>query len=251
MIILIKNEIYKLLKSKRYYAFVGIIMILIILFAVATNSVFNLNSSSGNTIDFIKPHDFPKEILGIMADFLLPIFVTLIITFFISDEFVSGTFKLPLLHGFKKWEVIMAKAITTIIVTFFILVITILFSYLVSYIFWGNKVFNHKVVVQTIKCYLSPMIAIIALIFTVITISILLRNSGIIIGVVGAILVIGSILGNLIPEANKYLLTYYLKAFVMELDKIDMFFAIIICAIYGIISFALGNEILKKLEINK
>lgn len=251
MSMLVKNEFFKLLKSKRYYVFICIVIALIILLAIATKSILNSESVNEEIINRIRPYDFPMQVLGSMTDFLLPVFLTLIITFFISDEFVATTFKLPLLHGFKRVEVLLAKVITTIIVVFLLLVITFLVSYGISFMIWGSEVYNTAVILETIKGYILTLVPLISFMFIIVTIALLSKNSGVVIGIMVSLLVGGFLIGSLIPKVNKYSIVYYLKAFAVSSENLDLVFSSIVCILYCVVFFVVSNQIVRRLEINK
>ena len=251
MFLILKNELYKIFHNKRIYMFLIILLLFIVAIAYLINSIEPSLQMSATMLDKLKGAYFPIQILSTISDLLLPMFVTLIITLLFSDEYYNGTLKIPLLNGFTRIELITAKLLISIITTIIMLICVFALSYLTSFLFWGDAVSNNKVFVKTVQVYSLTLLPFIALITIVLFLSMFIKNSGIIIGVIVSVLVLSSFISSLFPGASQYILTYYLKAFSAKLDGINLSKSISICIAYGIVFLAGVYARFSRMEIDK
>lgn len=251
MISIIGNELYKIFRSKRIYIFLAILLVFSVGIAFLVSNITPSEQISAEMIDMLKGPYFPAQILSIISDLLLPIFATLIITFLISDEYDNGTLKLPLLHGFSRGRVIISKVIAGILVTVLMLLFVLVAAYGMGLLLWGSRVVDSGQFVNTLKAYSLTVLPFITLILLTAFIAILVKNSGIVIGVMVAIFVLGSFVSGVFPNVSTYLPTYYLKAFASSLDKINYSRALLVCGIYGVAAYAAAYLKFFRMEIQK
>lgn len=251
MFCMLKNELYKIFHSRRIYVFLSILFVFSAALAVLISSITPSEQISEEMLKNLKGAYFPVQILSTITDLLLPIFITLIITFIISDEYDNGTLKLPLLHGFSRGWVIVSKVLASTIVMILMLAFVYVVSYGAGLIFWGSSVIEKTVALSTLKAYLLTMLPFLAFIIIASFLAILFKNSGVVIGIVVAILVLSSFIGALFPDASTYIITYYLKAFSSSVANLEYLRAVIVCLIYGVVFYIASYLKFFKMEIQK
>jgi|GEM_PF-4514663 len=249
MVSIFKNELYKLFHSRRIYIFSGIMLVTLIGFAIIINSISPSELITTDMIDEMKGINFPLQFLSTISDLLLPVFVVLIMTFFVSDEYESGTLKLPILQGFRRESIIIAKTLISIFFSFLMVAFVYLAANMVSLGLWGTKSYTADGLLSITKIFLLSVIPIIALVTFTMLLSLLVKNSGLVIGILIAILVFSSLIGSMFPEVSKYMFTYHLKAFAQITDS--YLNGILTCTVSAIIFLMSALFTFNKMEIHK
>lgn len=85
---------------------------------------------------------FPIYCIQTHIDIVGPIFVAFVCAILVSGEFSNGMFKQPLLNGISKIELAFSKIFSLVIITIICFLFSILFSYVVGFIMWGNSIFS-------------------------------------------------------------------------------------------------------------
>lgn len=250
MLAVFRNELTKILKSKRFYIFAAIMVIISALFGIVVFNMQKMGTVSEKMMHQMIGGYFPIQILGIVSDMLLPIFSTLLAGFLITDEYNNGTLKLPLLCGHSRKNVLTAKIASISITMAFIMAVTFISSHIIAILIWGfNSV--KKMFIGNMAIYGETFLAILSWGVCMVLLSLWIQNSGVLIGVVVSILVAGSLIGNVFPGIAKYILIYYFKAFSSLAGAINYLLAVGVCMGSMIVFCSIAYWRFGKLEIQK
>ena len=128
---LVKNEYYKLFKKKKLYIFAVIIT------GMAFIPVI-INRLEEAGVNFTV-NTLALENLSWSTEMIIPIFLAVLVADLITGEYKEGTFKLSMLGGATRIELLAAKIITLISATLILVFFTMMISYLSGAIFleWG------------------------------------------------------------------------------------------------------------------
>lgn len=85
---------------------------------------------------------FPIYCIQSHIDIVGPIFVAFVCAIIVSGEFSNGMFKQPLLNGISKMELAISKIFSLVIIAIICFLFSILCSYVVGFIVWGNNIFS-------------------------------------------------------------------------------------------------------------
>ena len=131
---ILKNELYKLFRTKKLYVFAAIIL------AVLFLNLHNYQPGSERTIwTFAHGQSAPLALINILSQFMV-IFIPIFIGDSITNEYRQGTMKLSLLRPISRSQLLRAKTASLFV---FIAVMTIFFivaSYAIGtyYLGWGS-----------------------------------------------------------------------------------------------------------------
>lgn len=134
MMKLLKNELYKLFKTKKLYVFAAIILAVLLL------NLNNYQPGSERTIwTFTYGQSTPLTLINILSQFMV-IFIPIFIGDSITNEYRQGTLKLSLMRPVTRSQLLKAKVASLFV---FICVMAIFFiaaSYAIGthYLGWGN-----------------------------------------------------------------------------------------------------------------
>lgn len=134
MMKLLKNELYKLFKTKKLYVFAAIILAVLLL------NLNNYQPGSERTIwTFTYGQSTPLTLINILSQFMV-IFIPIFIGDSITNEYRQGTLKLSLMRPVTRNQLLKAKIASLFV---FICVMAIFFiaaSYAIGtyYLGWGN-----------------------------------------------------------------------------------------------------------------
>lgn len=247
---ILKIELVKSVKSKRLIIFVAIMLFLSIFFGIVMRQIENTGMVTEEMMKTMRGGFFSMQILGLSADMVLPIFSTLFACFLVSDEYSNGTLKLPILCGHTRINVIVSKIFAVILMMFVILMVTWVCSNVVSAFIWGDEGVISMMAFSAMD-YGKTFLALAAWSVMMITCSLYIQNSGILIGTMVAVLMVSSIIGNMFPSIAKYIITYYLKAFIGMKDVKEIMTGCIVCLITTVLFGILALVSFCKMEIQK
>lgn len=250
MLSILKNELIKIVKSKRFLIFTLIMILLCVFFGFVVLQIEKSGMATGEMLEQMIGGYFPIQILGLVSDMVLPIFATLLACFLFIDEYNSGTLKLPILCGHSRNAILTAKMITILLIMGYLMIITWFSASLVSIVFWGVKGVQQLFWVN-LGIYAQTFIAMAGWSMIMILISLFLQNSGIVIGIITVILVISSIVGGMFPAVAQYIITYYLKAFSSQSGMVNYLLGNFVCISGLIISGFLSYIKFNCMEIQK
>ena len=80
----VKNELYKLWKGRRLGIFLLILFVTCIAMGVLVSSIQMKGLLEKDVIDSMTGGNFPTQVLGMIADIVLPVFATLVVTFLVK-----------------------------------------------------------------------------------------------------------------------------------------------------------------------
>ena len=245
----VKNELYKLWKGRRLGIFLLILFVTCIAMGVLVISIQMKGLLEKDVIDSMTGGNFPTQVLGMIADIVLPVFATLFVTFLVTDEADSGSLKLPLLCGQSREKLIAAKAVVVLISAMALIAVTYVTSNIVAVAFWGSDTVV-AALFQNAVIYAETYFALAGWSMVVLFVSLFVKNSGSMVGIAVIVLVIGCILSSASPQIAKYEVMYYLKAFV-SMVAIDRTLAMAVCGGTIVAFFAMTTLKFKALQIQK
>ena len=246
----IVNEWYKIYKGKRLGFFLLALLGITIAVAIIIKSLEIQGTMERKYIDDMIGGNFPLEVLGMIADIVLPIFVTMLATFLVTDEIDSGSMKLPLLCGQSRGKLITSKVIVVILGTMALMVFTYVITNILSAIIWGWELVLPALGDNAI-IFTETFLALAGWAVIVLFISLFMKNSGVMVGVATFILVAGLILGSVSPKFASFEVMYYFKAFINVGQKINLALAMTVCFATMIVFYILSLVKFKRLQINK
>ena len=242
----IKNEWYKIYKGKRLTIF------LLILFATCIALGFVVRSlQMAGTVDVSESigGNFALEVLGMLADIVLPVFATLFVTFLVTDEINSGSLKLPLLCGQSRENLIASKAAVVIMGLFSLMAVTFITSNVIAIIFWGSDAVISDLLRNAI-IFAETFLALTGWSLIILFVSLFMKNSGAMVGVATIVLVVGTVVSSVCPQFAKFEVMYYFKAFI-SLQPMNHLFAFFICTGTIVVFFVLTTVKFRMLQIQK
>ena len=261
---LIKNEVYKLFKTKKIYVF----MLIIFLY----NFLPSLEKVMG-TIDetqvLINGQTTAFYMLNFMITNILPIFIIVAIADMITGEYVDGTLKLPLLHPVSRTKLLTAKVLALALVLLFILMFSMLLSYAMgTAIFgWGqhfsyqepNQAIQDAVVytaqegiIVTLTSYLLSLFPLIAFGMIIMFLAFFFNSSGVTAGISIGFLIFLSIFGEVVEAIRPLLIIDGLSMFkhlFVERDLGRLAFSIAVTSLYGVGFFLASVNLFKKKDL--
>ncbi len=131
---LLKNELYKLFRTKKLYVFAAIILAVLLL------NLHNYQPGSERTIwTFTYGQSAPLVLINILSQFMV-IFIPIIIGDSISNEYRQGTLKLSLLRPITRSQLLRAKVASLFVFISIMVLFFIIASYAIGTYFlgWGS-----------------------------------------------------------------------------------------------------------------
>lgn len=265
------NEIYKLLARKKIYIF-AVILIVVCLFslcsALITNSIFKSASPHANAdmqsqvmyaLGKINGQSIPLAMFdGITSSIILPVFIIILITDMVTDEYAEGTLKLPLLRQVGRYELLSSKlgALAVILMLMLLLMLimgyglgTAIFGWGDAFLIRGRGLSSSQGLLFTLLVYGSSLISMISFGMVILMFSVLFNNSGTVVGIGMAALFSSTMFGAVFPEVNSYLLSGYFNTYrfftsYTGIEEIASGFLIVLT--YGIVSLILSLLVFKR-----
>ncbi|KUO50839.1 MAG: hypothetical protein APF76_01270 [Desulfitibacter sp. BRH_c19] len=261
---LIKNEIYKIFKTKKIYVFMLVIFIY--------NFLPVLEQVTGAIEEadvVINGQNIAFYMLNFMITNIMPIFIIVSISDMITGEYVNGTLILPLTHSVSRIKLLTAK----IIALFIPLAILLLFSLVLSYalgtaIFgWGDQFIFQEVdqplqsavvystqegIIVTFASYMLSIFPLLAFGMMIMLLALHFNSSGVTVGISIGLLIFLSILGSAVERLMPYLITNGFSLFKILYISRDMgeFIATsIVTAVYAIAFFLASVYIFNKKDL--
>lgn len=250
MLAIFRNEIIKILKSKRVYIFAAIMVVISVLFGVIISQMQKTGAVSDEMMQQMIGGYFPIQILGMVSDMLLPIFATLFACFLLTDEYNSGTLKLPILCGHSRKNLLTAKIAAISITITVITIVTFISAHIVAAFIWGIGTVQNMFL-GNLVIYAETLLAILSWGICMVLLSLWIQNSGVLIGAVVAVLVVSSLIGSVFPDISKFILTFYFKAFSSLAGTMNYSLAIGVCVGSMMIFCGIAFLRFEKMEIQK
>lgn len=222
---ILNNEIYKIFAHKRIYIFMGIVFavaLFILTGAVLTNNLL-LGRNSGQV--------FPLQIFDGEASFIIPILIIMLISSLVTDEYADGSIKLPLLREVSRNKLLLGKTGAAVVVTALILIFLLIMSYIfgIAFFGWGNKFLVKGLTLSpgrgimfTLLVYVLSIISYTSFAMIILLLSVLVDNSGSVVGIGVGILIALLFIGQVFPEASLYLIPSYFNTFNLLTSGMDV-----------------------------
>jgi ABC-2 type transport system permease protein len=205
---------------------------------------------------------YPLFLHGLTVSWIIPIFITVLVTDMFTEEYTNGTLTLPLVHPVTRGELLAAKVLSLLILIFIILTATMVIGYVAGTVMrgWGSQFLyrgvarsSAKGIYLTILTYLCSVIPLFVFGLLVMLLAFLINNSGAVVGVSLGLILLFAFLGFLDSNINPYLVTYYFSSFPQSLlfakNFPEAMLALKVMAVYGICSYASSIAIFLKRDL--
>ena len=247
---LIKNEVYKVFRLKKFYLFMGVLIVLQAvqifqqLFLPSERIAYKMNGQS-----------FPLEVIGNNI-IVMVMFIAVLAADMIADEYRNGTFKLVLLRPVSRIQFIGAKAVALLASITAIVFFTVIASYITGTIAfgWGDQLLLQGVPVAgnsiaiTLKSAFASILPSAGFGMVVIFIALITENIGITIGLALALFIISPLLeryGNIGSYSIIHLMNTFHKIVINSATLKEVFSNIGVIAAYAVL-FYIGSAIFIK-----
>lgn len=260
---LIRNELHKLFAQKKMLVFCTILLGMCLLIATVTYTIQHnpkiQSSSDAQQMALYTGQMFPiGNLSGIVQMFA--IFAIIMIAEMITEEYITGTLKLSLLHPVTRGQFIIAKVCSLWIATVILLLFTMIASYIIGTLFfgWGSQfVLMEKTysmgtgLLITAGAYLLTSVPIMVMSLVVLLASLYLNGSGAVIGLGLGFFFIQTIASQVSPKIAPFLITTYndLWSFILSHQWQKVGHGLIVFAIYGGLSFILSLQTFKRKDL--
>jgi len=218
---LIKNEWLKLLQNKKFYALL-LFLLLLYLLPVLMTVLVRINTYNGQV--------YPLTVFGVAASFALPLFLIVFVAEIITDEYLSGTLSLTLLHPVTRRQVLTAKVIFIYSVILLLLVFCLGLGYLIGTVIfgWGTDFMARGLTYSvsegifiTVTAYLSASLPLLAFSLLVLFLALLLQSGAAVVGMSAGLLFLLTILQLLAEELSPVLINTYFNTLPIVLDYLN------------------------------
>ncbi len=247
---LLKNELQKVFAQKKMYVFGAIIVVWVVLLTLVSYIGIVNQGAEGQS--------FPYDNLGLMADFLYPIFAIVLLAELISEELSTGTFKLFLVHPVSRNQLLRAKLLAIAILIFVLMLVSIVTSYITGTVTfgWGESfkiggqiMSSSQGVFWTFGAYIISLMAIMAFVLLITPLALELEGSGAVVGALIGIYFAISIVRIFAAELRPVIILTYFRFYdgiFTGMDWKSIVFGSGIMFIYGLIGYLVSVKILKK-----
>lgn len=219
---LIHNELIKIFARKKIYVFMVIILFFNGIFGVSSlMAKRNMPAQIANDVVNFNGQVFPVTSLDGLST-ILAIFLIILIADMLTEEYIGGTLKLPLLRPVTRGQLLAGKTLALFLVTVLLFLFTMLSGYLIGILSlgWGNKfVMAHttlsslKGILTTLMVYGLTLLPIFAFGVAVLALSLFLTSSGSVIGLAIGMLFAGSIISQVSRTLSPFIITTYFKPY--------------------------------------
>ncbi|APC39152.1 ABC transporter permease [Clostridium estertheticum] len=240
MLKIFKNEIIKMLSSKKFYLLCAILIFSIILMGTIGHRI-NANNFALATLD------------GIVMKPIVPIFMVLVIAEVLTEDYSLGTMKFSLMTTIKKSDFIIGKLLFIALYAIIFMAISFIFSYIVGTITFGlgGKGDVLKTLVFNIKCYGIIILPLLSFCAMISLLALLINNSGTMIGL-GIGIVILSMLFIPLQENVIYFMPgggMYAAPYINKSGPHSIFLFAIVAVIYIIVFSFISSLVINKKDI--
>ncbi len=250
---LIANEVFKIFAQKKIYVF----MIMIVLFSLLPAIEMALGS-----IDFtLNAQNLPLYMLATINS-IIPIFLIVTLGDSITDEYVTGTLKLPLLHGASRTRLLTAKILALIVPVTVLLFLGMMATYLIGALLfgWGDQfIYNGNVfatetgILSTMGSYATSILPLMAFAAVIMLICLQFPGSGAAVATSIGLLLLLSLAGQLVENIRPYLIITYFHEFPNSLffggNGREITLSLIVMFVYGVFSYLGSIYLFKKKDL--
>jgi len=172
-------------------------------------------------ISSMKIHDgqtYPLFFAGIITSFLLPVFITILVSEMITDEYIKGNFAVTLIHPVSRTMLLTAKAAALFLVINIILAAslvsgygigTLLFGWGEEFLYQGVAYTTREGIIMTLGHYFYASLPLFSFSFPVTLLALIFLNSGLVVGATLGATFAAILTGLLVKEIQPYLITIY------------------------------------------
>jgi ABC-2 type transport system permease protein len=261
------NEIYKIFVRKKIYIFIIILLIMAIFTGISTLHSNNLLGAEAQgqdqIISYVKDNaqNFPLIFLDGVSSFILPIFVIILISDMITDEYAEGTLKLTLLRQISRKKLLISKVLALTIILAVLFFFMVILGYIIGVTFLGlgdgftfKEISLHPTMgmLFTLFIYLLSMFPLLAFAMIILIFAVLLSNSGEVIGIGVGLLFISMLVGQILNRLSPYLISNYFslpKILYSGLELPSLLFGVLIAVAYGMVAFVVSLNIFRKRDM--
>ncbi|MBX4270431.1 ABC transporter permease [Clostridium estertheticum] len=241
MLKIFKNEIIKMVSSKKFYLLCAILIFSIILMGTVKNPRINANNFMLATLD------------GMVMKPIVPIFMVLVIVEVLTDDYSLGTMKFSLMTTIKKSDFIIGKLLFIALYALIFMAISFIFSYIVGTTIFGlgGKEETIKNLVYNIKCYGVLILPLLSFCAMMSLIALLINNSGAMIGLgIGIIVILSTLIS--VQENVIYFMPgggMYAASYINKSGPHSIFLFAIVAVIYIIVFSFISSLVINKKDI--
>ncbi len=249
MLSLIRSDFYKLFRTKAFYACAIIAALLSSLGVILLNSA--INSELGISASLLGYDGIYALTTGTSQATL---FVTIMISMFVPNEFSFGTIKNIASKGVSRMNIYLTKVVMGIFISIAYVLFCAVVSFAVGSIMWGTGELTREVYLNIFKMLGLFLVAEIAIQCVFVMVGFFIRQTGGTVAVNLAITIAVPVV--VIPainfgvqsllkvedfDASKYWPVVYLSKYMsMDIVPEDIKIGLIVCAAWAIISTAVG-----------
>lgn len=254
MIRLVKNEMIKAIGSRKIHAF-AVILLLIGIAPVIGSMLVKISTFDGQT--------YPLFLYGLTVSWVMPIFIIVLVSDMVAEDYVNGTLANSLIHPVTRGEVYAGKAVSMLAITLSLLVYTMILGYIIGTVFygWGEEFMLRGGVrypaaagiLITVSTFLSTAVPLWVFGVMVMFLALLVQSGGAVVAVSVGFMLLGAFLGFMVSEVQPYLVTTYFSSFanslLLEKDYPAVMTALKVLAVYAVAFYTAGVVIFKKRDI--
>ncbi|WP_374717178.1 ABC transporter permease subunit [Geobacillus thermodenitrificans] len=221
---------------------------------------------------------FMRVFIENAIDLFLPLLVMVVAADLVSSEASTGTIKLLLVRPVKRWKVLLSKYIALLLSVSFIMLTTAVLSYVISGLVFGYGGFRLPLLtgfvpqgedLNTTNVHMIPQWEYVLMEFGLATfvsivvgtltfmLSVLLRSTAAVMGIMLASLISGAILSNMVSSwhSAKYLfmvnlrLTDYIKGTTPPVEGMTLGFSMAVLAVWGLVALIVAFVVFTRRDV--
>ncbi|EOD00590.1 putativ membrane protein [Caldisalinibacter kiritimatiensis] len=221
---------------------------------------------------------FTKSFMEDSIPLFLPMLIIILASDIVSSEFSDGTIKILLTKPVPRWKILLSKYISLLIITTFVIILTGIYSVIISSLFFGFNGWNEPIVtgfkvingkldasqVQNIEYWqyiilLYSLAWYVSIVIGTLTfmVSVLVRSTPVAIGIMVSTLIAGNFMNFLFKgwDVLKYLFTTnielsnFLSGRIMAVDNITLSFSLLILFIWGAFALIISFIVFMKQDV--
>lgn len=221
---------------------------------------------------------FMRIFIESAIDLFLPLLVMVVAADLVSSEASAGTIKLLLVRPVKRWKVLLSKYIALLLSVSFIMLTTAVLSYVISGLVFGYGGFGMPLLtgfipqgedLNTENVHMIPqwkyilielgLAAFVSVVVGTLTfmLSVLLRSTAAVMGIMLAALISGAILSNMVSSwhSAKYLfmvnlrLTDYIKGTAPPVEGMTLGFSLAVLAVWGLAALIIAFVVFTRRDV--
>lgn len=207
---LIKNELIKIVSQKKTLWFI-ILLLGLYLFPVVMTFWARLRALDGQV--------YAYTMSGLIAGWILPVYLIVVIADMVTEERASGTIALPLIHPVTRTEFVTAKLLALLILMVCLLLLSLVVGYAAGVLFfgWENGFMIRGGTVHTtwegiritVVSFLAPVLPLLSFACFVVFLAFMFSGSAAVVGVAVSYFLLQSLAELVLPAMKPYLITSY------------------------------------------